>query len=164
MSASLFPADPRLDLVLERVVPVPKEKLWKAWTTPAHLMKWFTPDPWKTIACEIELRPGGRFYTVMKSPEGQEFPSTGCYLDVVPNERLVWTNVLAQNFRPHAVSQVDLPFTCALTMTAEGAGTRYRAHAMHGDEAVKDTHAKMGFESGWGTVLDQLVAMILASD
>ena len=50
---------PGLDLILERVVDVPRELVWRAWTTPEHLMKWFTPVPWKTIACEIDLRPGG---------------------------------------------------------------------------------------------------------
>ena len=50
----------------------------RAWTTPEHLKKWFTPAPWTTVDCEIDLRPGGIFRTVMRSPEGQEFPNVGC--------------------------------------------------------------------------------------
>ena len=65
--------DPRLDLVMERIVDVQRELLWMAWTTPEHLKKWFTPVPWTTIDCEIDLRPGGIFRMVMRSPEGQEF-------------------------------------------------------------------------------------------
>lgn len=79
-------ADPELDLLLERSVDVPPSLIWVAWTTPEHLKKWFTPAPWQTIDCEIDLRPGGAFRTVMRSPEGQEFPNVGCYLEIVENE------------------------------------------------------------------------------
>ena len=78
--------DPRFDLVLERVVDVPRELVWKAWTTPEILMRWFTPAPWSTIACELDLRPGGIFHTVMRSPEGEDFPNAGCVLEVVDQE------------------------------------------------------------------------------
>ena len=65
--------NPKLDLVLERIVDVPRELVWMAWTAPEHLKKWFTPVPWTTVDCEIDLRPRGIFHTVMRSPEGQEF-------------------------------------------------------------------------------------------
>src|SRR5216683_7570134 len=81
--------DPRLDLLLERVVDVPPELVWAAWTTPEHVKKWFTPAPWTTVDCEIDLRPGGIFRFVMRSPEGQEFPNVGCYLEIVKNQKLV---------------------------------------------------------------------------
>ena len=68
------------DLVLQRVIDISPSKVWKAWTDPQVLMKWFTPAPWKTIECEIDLRPGGLFRTLMQSPEGQTFPHSGCYL------------------------------------------------------------------------------------
>ena len=76
MSAMIKP-DPKLDLVLERVVDVPRELVWKAWTTPEHLKHWFVPKPWTITDCEIDLRRGGIFRTVMRSPEGQEFPNVG---------------------------------------------------------------------------------------
>jgi len=83
ISVKLPQPRPCLDLVLERVVDVPRELVWRAWTMPEHLMKWFTPVRWKTVACEIDLRPGGRFHTVMQSPEGREFRNVGCYLEVI---------------------------------------------------------------------------------
>src|SRR3954469_11177993 len=86
--------DPTLDLVLERVVDVPPSLVWAAWTTPEYVKKWFTPAPWQTVDCEIDLRPGGIFRTAMRSPEGQEFPNTGCYLEMIENEKLVWTAAL----------------------------------------------------------------------
>ena len=75
MTRSIVQPDPRLDLVFERIVDVPQELVWKAWTTPEHLKTLVYPSPWKTIDCEIDLRPGGLFRTVMRSPEGQEFPN-----------------------------------------------------------------------------------------
>ena len=150
------PFDPRLDLVLERDVDVPRELVWKAWTEPEHLMKWFCPLPWKTVRCKIDLRPGGLFHTVMRSPEGQEFPSDGCYLEVVENERLVWTDMLGPGWRPSA--KIDMGFTGILALEARGKGTRYVATALHRDEAGRKQHADMGFHEGWGKALDQLVA------
>lgn len=76
--------NPELDLVLEKEVDVLPEEIWHAWTTPEHLKQWFCPLPWKTIDCEIDLKPGGLFRTIMQSPEGQQFPNCGCYLEVIP--------------------------------------------------------------------------------
>lgn len=92
--------DPRLDLVLERVVDVPPDRVWAAWTQPKHLKEWFCPKPWQTVECEVDLRPGGIFSTVVQSPEGQRFPNVGCYLEVIPNRKLVWTDALLPGFRP----------------------------------------------------------------
>ena len=55
---------------------------------------WFAPKPWTVSDCEMDLRPGGIFRFVLRSPEGEEFPNVGCYLEIVPNERLVWTDAL----------------------------------------------------------------------
>ena len=155
--------DPKLDLILERVVDVSPELVWLAWTRPEHLMKWFTPVPWKTIACEIDLRPGGRFYTVMHSPEGQKFPNVGCYLDVVPHERLVWTNALLPGYRPapRTIQEghecAELLFTAQLSLAKAGKGCKYTATAYHMNEVDSKRHADMGFADGWGKALDQLV-------
>ena len=59
MSTAVVQTNPKLDLILERVVDVPREIVWAAWTKPEHIKKWFTPAPWKTVDCEIDLRPGG---------------------------------------------------------------------------------------------------------
>ena len=154
--------DPKLDLKLERVVDVPRELVWMAWTDPVHILKWFTPAPWKTVACEIDLRPGGRFHTVMQSPEGQSFPSDGCYLEIVPNEKLVWTSALAPGYRPVKEKPDDLLFTGVITLEPHGAGTKYTATVIHADEDTRQRHEDMGFYHGWGAALDQLVASVKA--
>ena len=153
-----FKPDPDLDLVLEREVDVPPQLVWAAWTEPEQVKRWFAPAPYTTIECEIDLRPGGRFRTVMRSPEGEEFGGDGCYLEVVENRRLVWTSVLGPEFRPSVTE--DLAFTAIISLEPTSAGTRYTAVAMHGDAAGSTRHAEMGFHEGWGAALDQLVALV----
>lgn len=150
--------DPRLDLRLERVVDVPPDLVWAAWTQPEHVKKWLTPAPWQTVDCEIDLRPGGIFRFVMRSPEGEEFPNVGCYLEVVENKKLVWTVALGPGFRPVKPTSDVPPFTAIITMAPHGKGTKYTALAMHKDEEGRNAHDRMGFSDGWGKALDQLVA------
>ena len=147
--------NPKLDLVLERVVDVKPELVWRAWTEPEHVMKWFTPKPWETIECEIDLRPGGLFRTTMRSPEGEVMPANnGCFLEVVPNRRLVFTDALGPGYRPNPSSFM----TAYVLIEPEGSGTKYTAIAVHSSEEQRKQHEEMGFHDGWGTALDQLVA------
>ena len=161
-----YQPDARFDLSFTRGVDVPRPLVWRAWTEPELLKPWFCPLPWKTIDCEIDLRPGGIFRTTMQSPEGQEFPGTGCYLEVTPNEKLVWTNALLPGYRPSFVPEkcgtddAGFMFTAMIELADHAQGTRYTATVIHADEAGCQRHAAMGFESGWGTALDQLIAMI----
>ena len=150
--------DPKLDLVLERIVEVPPNLVWAAWTTPEYVTKWFTTAPWQTVECEIDLRPGGIFRTVMRSPEGQEFPNEGCYLEVIENEKLVWTGALKPGYRPQTTAG-ELLFTAVILIEPRGSGTKYTAIAIHADEEGAKKHATMGFHEGWGNALDQLVAL-----
>jgi uncharacterized protein YndB with AHSA1/START domain len=154
--------DPNLDLVLERTLDVPRELVWRCWTEPQHLMPWFCPKPWTTTECEMDLRPGGRFRSVMRSPEGQAFPNLGCLLEVVPNERLVWTSALVEGFRPVAkpVSGAEMNFTAYILLEAQGRSTKYTAIGVHGAEADRKKHEQMGFHQGWGIATDQMVAYI----
>lgn len=150
--------EPTLDLVLERIVDVPKDLLWRAWTVPEHLKQWYTPAPWQTVDCEIDLRPGGIFRTVMRSPEGQEFSRVCCYLEVIEHERLIWTDALAPGYRPVTVASSVPSFTAVVQLESLGRRTKYTAIAMHKDSAGRTTHEAMGFHEGWGKGLEQLVA------
>ena len=159
--------NPELDLLLERIIDVPREKIWAAWTTPTLLMPWFCPLPWKTIDCVIDLRAGGIFRTVMQSPEGQQFPNNGCYLEIIPNKKLVWTNTLEPGFRPvkQAVANPDHPceefmMTATILLETVASGTKYTAHVMHASREARVQHEQMGFKEGWGACLNQLVAII----
>lgn len=148
--------NPKLDLVLERTVSVPPTLVWKAWTQPELLKQWFAPAPWTTTACEIDLRPGGIFRAVMRSPEGQDFPSEGCCLEVVENKKLMWTDSLVAGYRP----STQPFFTGVVLLEPHGQGTKYTAIAMHKDEDTRKKHEEMGFYTGWSQCLDQLVAVV----
>ena len=160
MKPTYYTPNPTLDLVLERVVPVSPDRVWRAWTEPEQLKQWFCPRPWRTTECQIDLRPGGVFRTVMQSPEGQDMePNTGCYLEVVPTERLVWTGALEPGFRP-AHHDGDVPvFTAIITIEPVEGGSKYTAIAMHRDPEGAAQHKAMGFHEGWGAALDQLVEL-----
>jgi uncharacterized protein YndB with AHSA1/START domain len=164
--ANILKPDPKLDLVLERVVDVPRELVWRAWTVPEHLMPWFTPVPWKTTDCEIDLRPGGIFRFVMHGPEGEVHTNVGTYLEVIPNERLVWTSTMGPGFRPQPQTTLgpDDPFhfTAVISLEPSGKGTKYTAMAIHGDESAARKHEAMGFHDGWGKALEQLVEGVRA--
>ena len=159
--------NPKLDLTFERIIDIPPNMVWRAWTEPELMKQWFCPTPWKTIDAEMDVRPGGMFRTTMQSPEGQEFPNTGCYLETIKNEKIVWTNALLPGFRPAPVNapcgdeNAEFMFTATIEMAAHGTnGTHYRATVTHADEKGCQQHAAMGFEAGWGAALDQLIAMV----
>ena len=145
-----------LELVLSRVVPVPRTAIYRAWTTPDLLREFFVPKPWTIAAVDIDPRPGGRCNVTMQSPEGEQMPNEGVYLELVPNERLVFTDAYTEGWVPTAKPF----FTGILELSDEDGGTRYTARARHWRAEDKASHEAMGFHDGWGTVLDQLVEVI----
>jgi uncharacterized protein YndB with AHSA1/START domain len=156
-----FKPDPELDLVLERTVDVPPAFVWDAWTQPEILKQWFCPKPWQTIEAEIDLRPGGLFRTVMRGPDGEQFTNIGCFLEIVPVEKLVWTAALGPNYRPQLdIEAVPFLFSAIITIEATSSGgTKYTATVIHADAASRKKHEEMGFHDGWGAAFDQLVAL-----
>ncbi len=162
MNRLIHQPDLLLDLVFERIIDIPRELAWIAWTTPEHLKQWFTPAPWQTIDCEIDLRPGGIFRTVMLSPEGQEVSNLGCYLEIIPNEQLIWTNTLQPGYRPSPMQLTNesdaFSFTAILSLDPYENSTKYRATVIHADAGGCKRHNDMGFQDGWGKALDQLIA------
>lgn len=158
--------DPSLDLFMDRIVDVPRELVWKAWTTPELLKQWFTPKPWQTTEAEIDLRPGGIFRNKMEGPNGESFEGTGCYLEVVEGEKLVWTSALGPGYRPQPGFDDKMGgmfyFTAVITMEDHEGGTKYRALVIHADEEGKKKHDEMGFHNGWGAAFDQLIELIKA--
>ncbi|MFV0317756.1 MAG: SRPBCC family protein [Microthrixaceae bacterium] len=163
MTFTPHPSDSELDLELVRDVPVSPRAVFNAWTDPESLKQWFAPRPYSISLVEVDLRPGGGFRTVMNDPDGnQMMDETGCYLEVVPDKRLVWTTPLGPDYRPQPAG--DMPFTAILELTDNGSGgCIYRAIAVHQDPAGAKAHADMGFHDGWGTVVDQLVEHIQGS-
>jgi uncharacterized protein YndB with AHSA1/START domain len=144
------------ELVLTRLINAPREKVYRAWTDPELLKQWFAPKPYTTPVVEIDVRPGGSAYFVMRGPDGKDLPNRGVYLEVVPNEKLVSTDAYVKAWEPS-----DKPFmTLILTFEDEGGKTRYTARVRHWTVADRETHEKMGFHEGWGLCTDQLEALV----
>jgi uncharacterized protein YndB with AHSA1/START domain len=144
--------DPDLDLVLTREINAPREILWKCWTTPEHLMPWFVPKPHRVTACTLDVRVGGASRSTF-DVDGTIMENNGVYLEVIPNEKLVFTDTYTEGWKP-----APEPFmTAILTFEDIGGGrTRYTAVARHRNKAAAEQHKEMGFYGGWGTVADQL--------
>jgi uncharacterized protein YndB with AHSA1/START domain len=144
------------ELMLTRLIDAPREKLYRAWTEPALLKQWFAPLPWTTPHAELDVRPGGTSTVTMRSPDGNDMPCPGVYLEVVPNQRLVFTDAYTSAWQPS-----QKPFmTVILTFEDEGARTRYTARVRHWTVADRETHEKIGFHAGWGQCADQLTALV----
>ncbi len=155
MNATAPQAEDR-ELVITRIIDVPREKLYRCWTEPELMKQWFAPKPYTTPVVKTELRAGGASLIIMKSPDGQEMPNAGVYLEVVPNEKLVFTDAFTSAWVPS-----QKPFMVAtITFDDLGGGkTRYTATAHHWSKEDRDAHEKMGFHEGWGRCADQLAAL-----
>lgn len=146
-------AEPTFVLALERVLDARVECVWRCWTEPELLVKWFCPKPWFVTELKLDLQLGGEFSMVMNGPDGERFPYAGVVLEIEPGRRLVTTDAFHPGWIPseRAFMVADTCFE-----PASGGKTRYKARAMHWDEAARQEHVQMGFHEGWGKTTDQL--------
>lgn len=142
------------ELTISRLINAPPATVWKAWSRPEHLAKWWIPAPMECKVIKLDLRAGGGFETQMREGDGPFQPHVeGCFLDVAPAERLVFTTVMREGWQP---TEPWLALTAVMTFEAQGGGTRYAARVMHKSAADAKKHSDMGFQDGWGTVINQL--------
>jgi uncharacterized protein YndB with AHSA1/START domain len=146
---------PQRELVLTRLIDAPRRNLFRCWTEADLLKQWFAPLPYTTPHAELDVRPGGASFITMRSPDGQDMPLHGVYLEVVKDEKLVTTDAYSSAWIPSAK-----PFmTAIMTFTDEGGKTRYTATARHWSAEDRAAHEAMGFHEGWGQCADQLAAL-----
>jgi uncharacterized protein YndB with AHSA1/START domain len=127
-------------IVMSRLFDAPREKLWEALTTPAHVARWFGGPGFTSPVCEMDVRPGGIWRHVMRTPDGAEFAMDYIYLEVVKPEKLVWQHV------DHGKGGSGPP-TSVNTVTLEdhGAQTRWKMVARFTSIADRDRSVQMGF-------------------
>ena len=155
MSCTFPLPEARYELIFTRLIDAPREKLFRCWTEPELLVRWFTPPPWKTIRAETDVHVGGACNIVMQSPDGTEMPNRGVYLEIVKNEKLVFTDAYTAAWVPSGK-----PFsTCVLTFENEAGKTRYTGKVLHWTAEDCKAHEAMGFHAGWGVCTDQLAAL-----
>jgi len=75
---------------ISRIFDAPRALVWKAWTSPEYVMKWWGPKGFTSPVCRIDLRVGGRFTYSMRSPDGQVFYNGGEFREIIPLEKIVW--------------------------------------------------------------------------
>jgi uncharacterized protein YndB with AHSA1/START domain len=144
------------ELVLNRLLDAPREKIYRCWTEPELIKQWFAPKPFTTAEATLDLRPGGASTIVIQSQDGLKFPNAGVYLEVVPNERIVFTDAFTAGWSP----KDGPPFMVAIvTFADEGGKTRYEAHVRHWSPEARLQHEQIGFHRGWGQCADQLEAL-----
>lgn len=143
-------------LILDRILSASRASLWRCWTEPDLLKEWFCPKPWAVTHAEHDLRPGGRMNNIMQGPGGERFENRGIWLEIIPMQRLVFTDAFTEDYMPAAE-----PFMTGV-VEFEDAGqdsTRMRWAARHGTAEARERHLAMGWEPGWNAATDQLEAL-----
>jgi uncharacterized protein YndB with AHSA1/START domain len=151
----MIDVDPDLDLRIERVIRAPRARVWKAWTDPIDLARWWLPAPAHCRVDRLEVVPGGAFVTSM-SEDGTQFSPhlDACFLVVDPGERIVFTNALDSRWRP--ANPAPVAMTAEISFSDAPAGTNYQVLVRHADAKSRSHHEELGFADGWGTVTAQL--------
>jgi uncharacterized protein YndB with AHSA1/START domain len=131
-------------LTLKRRLNAPPAKVYAAWTDPEKIARWWGPAGAEVLRAETDVRVGGRFYRLMRTPDGEEHGVGGVYREVVPNEKLVFT--WAWRSTPERESLVTV------ALRHDGDGTLLTlTHEQFFDEAARDNH-----RGGWTGALDKL--------
>lgn len=144
----------RHELVLELILDCKPQNLYRCWTEPELIKQTFAPKPWTTPSAKVDVRPGGGNEIVMRSPEGQDSPNKGQYLEVVPGRKLVFTDAFTGDWVP---SENPPFFTAVLTFEdAPGGKTKYTARARHWTAEAMQQHEQMGFIPGWTICAKQM--------
>lgn len=145
------------ELSITRETYVSPEKLYAGWTTAELYPKWFCPRPWYVSDVKMDLRPGGSSEMIFHGPNGETFSNEGIYLEIVPNEKLVFTDAFTRGWQPNP----NFMFVAILTFEKlPDGGTRYTARARHWTQEAMEKHSAMGFVDGWNKAFDQLVELV----
>lgn len=147
------------ELVITRVFDAPRELVWKAWTDPEHMMRWWGPKDFTSPACKIDFRVGGKYLFCMRSPEGRDFWSTGVYREIVPLERIVCTDSFADedgNVVPasHYGMGDDFPLEVLVTVTFEEHDGKTKMTLRHVGVPAGEMGELTG--AGWSQSFDKL--------
>lgn len=156
------PAGSELDLVIERVFDAPLTLVWKAWTDPAHIARWWGPKGFSTRVEALDFRVGGRSRYVMIGPDGAEYPAEGTFLEIVPFKKIVSTDEFGADFKPPETKQLPSGMIMTVTFEALGTKTKLRICVQHPTLEDLRRHEEMGARAGWESSLDCLDELISA--
>jgi uncharacterized protein YndB with AHSA1/START domain len=154
---------PESELIITRVFEAPRELLWKAWTDPESSKRWWGPKNFTSPVSKIDLRVGGKYLSCMRSPEGQEFWSTGVYREIVPLERLVLTDSFADEDgnvvqASHYGMPGDWPLELLVTVTFETVGNETKMVLRHA--GIPSGTMLDNTRTGWNESFDKLAELL----
>jgi uncharacterized protein YndB with AHSA1/START domain len=123
-------------LIIERIFQAPRAKVWKAWTDPEQMKRWWGPKDFTAPFVELDLRVGGKYLYCMRSPEGKDYWGTGIYREIVPLEKIVATDSFADdkgNVVPAAKYGItgDWPLELTVTVTLEDQDNKTKMTLIH---------------------------------
>ncbi len=138
-------------LSITRTFAAPRDLVFRAWTEPQHLAKWWGPAGFTNPVCEVDARPGGDIWIVMRGPDGIDYPMSGTFQDFLAPERLVFTAVAED-----ADGNPLLESLTTVTFREEGGKTRVTVNARAAGIAAIAREMLRGMETGWSQSLDRL--------
>ena len=141
---------------MSRVLAVPRALVFRAWTDPKHLAKWWGPEGFRTPHCEVDLRPGGAILVHMQAPDGSVFPVYGRFHEIVEPERLVLSII-----KPDEKGEIFAESLVTVTLTEDQGKTAMHVQVRAINAAPEALPALGGMKTGWSQSLDRLVAAIL---
>lgn len=149
----------RNELTITRIFDAPRELVWKYWTNPEYFMRWWGPKDFTSPACKIDLRIGGEYLNCMRSPDGQNFWTKGVYREIVPLERIVYTDSFADkdgNAVPasHYRMPGDWPAELLVTITFEEREGKTKLTLKH--VGIPTGEMSEQAEAGWNQSFDKL--------
>jgi predicted dithiol-disulfide oxidoreductase (DUF899 family)/uncharacterized protein YndB with AHSA1/START domain len=144
---------PELEVVITRTFDAPRDLVFRMWTEPEHLARWWGPKGFTNPVCELDARPGGAILIHMRAPDGAVYPMTGVFREYVPPKRLVFSSIAEDGNGNPALDEIT-----TVTFAAEGEQTKVTVRT----KAVGITPAAprmlAGMEKGWLQSLDRLAA------
>jgi uncharacterized protein YndB with AHSA1/START domain len=150
----MVPADGPPELTVTRVIDAPRTLVFKAWTQPEHAARWWGPQGFTVLFCQMDARPGGSFRSSMRSPSGSIHTKQGVYREVTAPERLVFTFAWEDE-----AGNPTHEMLITVRFDALGSRTRLTLHqAFFETESLRDEH-----EAGWTSCLERFAEYMAAN-
>ncbi|HVZ38053.1 MAG TPA: SRPBCC family protein [Candidatus Kapabacteria bacterium] len=142
------------EIVMTRLFNAPRRLVFEACTRAEHMRRWWAPACVTMVVCEMDVRPGGTYRIITRGLDGSEYPFTGVYREVVPPERLVYT----QRFDVEPFSRDEAIIT--MTLEEHHGRTMMRSSILHATPEARAAHVQSGMEVGAAEAYDQLEELL----
>ena len=159
--------EPKRELTITRMFDAPRDRVWKAWTDPKVVARWWGPNGVTNPTCEVDARPGGRIKIVMLAGkelgplEGMEWPMVGTLEEVKPQSRLVMVSGAVDE-----AQDIFLESRITVELSDLGGKTRVEVHIVVTkiNKTERASWALKGMEAGWTQSIDKLGAMLASGN